>query len=100
MINITALAATLSCSYAFMLPAATAPNAIVKQSGNIPVSFMMKVGFVMNLICVAMTVMWMNLVGPFYFKFDQPLPSWVAAAEGIAGECQVESAANQTSELN
>ena len=61
---------------------------------------MIKVGFIMNLLCVAMTVMWMNLVGPLYFKFDQPLPGWIAAAEGIAGECQVESAANATSELN
>ena len=61
---------------------------------------MIKVGFIMNLLCVAMTVMWMNLVGPLYFKFDQPLPGWVAnAAEGLSDECQVESAANQTSVL-
>ena len=58
----------------------------------------LKIGFVMNLLCVAMTVMWMNLVGPFYFKFDKTLPSWVGAAEGISGECQVESFSNQTSE--
>ena len=58
----------------------------------------LKIGFIMNLLCVAMTVMWMNLVGPFYFKFDKTLPSWVGSADGIAGECQVESFSNTTSE--
>ena len=87
------MGATLSCSYAFMLPAATAPNAIVKQSGDISVWFMMRCGFVMNLICVCMTVMWMNVVGPMYFQFAEPLPSWIAAGGGLPANCTVEAAA-------
>jgi sodium-dependent dicarboxylate transporter 2/3/5 len=39
----SALMASLSCSYAFMLPVATAPKAIVKQAGDIPVSFVIQV---------------------------------------------------------
>jgi sodium-dependent dicarboxylate transporter 2/3/5 len=41
----SALTASWSCSYAFMLPAATAPNSIVKQAGDVDVSFMIKVWF-------------------------------------------------------
>ncbi|CAL1545180.1 unnamed protein product [Lymnaea stagnalis] len=44
--------ATLACSLAFMLPVATAPNAIVFAIGHIKVKDMAKAGFVLNLICV------------------------------------------------
>ncbi len=44
------MVATVSASYAFMLPIATPPNAIVMSSRVIPVSQMAKVGFKANLI--------------------------------------------------
>ena len=72
-----AMPAMLSCSYAFMLPAATAPNAIVKAAGNIDVWQMMKVGFVLNLITVAVTVVMTNTYGTLLFEFGQELPEWL-----------------------
>jgi len=44
------MVATVSASYAFMLPIATPPNAIVMSSRVIPVSHMAKVGFKMNIV--------------------------------------------------
>ncbi|WP_341664110.1 DASS family sodium-coupled anion symporter [Vibrio sp.] len=42
----------VAASCAFMLPVATPPNAIVFGSGHIKQSEMMRVGFILNLICV------------------------------------------------
>lgn len=44
--------ATLCCSYAFMLPVATPPNAIVLAASNMKTTDMMKAGFGMNVICL------------------------------------------------
>ena len=44
------MTATVAASYAFMLPIATPPNAIVMSSRVIPISEMAKVGFKANLI--------------------------------------------------
>lgn len=44
------MAATVAASYAFMLPIATPPNAIVMSSRVIPISEMVRVGFKANLI--------------------------------------------------
>ena len=46
--------ATLSASFAFMLPVGTPPNAIVFGSGRVPITKMAAVGFVMNWIGVAL----------------------------------------------
>ena len=44
------VATTLACSYAFMLPMATPPNAIVFGFANFKISEMAKLGFIMNVI--------------------------------------------------
>lgn len=44
--------ATLCCSYAFMLPVATPPNAIVLAASNMKTTDMMKAGIGMNVICI------------------------------------------------
>lgn len=44
--------ATLAASCAFMLPAATAPNAIIFGSNRIKIKDMVKVGFILNFISV------------------------------------------------
>lgn len=44
--------ATLCCSYAFMLPVATPPNAIVLAASNMKTTDMMKAGIGMNVICL------------------------------------------------
>jgi len=48
------MVATISASYAFMLPIATPPNAIVMSSRIIPVSHMAKVGFKANIIGIVL----------------------------------------------
>ena len=42
-------------SYAFMLPVATAPNAIVYAASSMKTSDMMRTGFFMNIICILTT---------------------------------------------
>ncbi len=43
------LPATLSASFAFMMPVATPPNAIVFSSGQVPIKYMMRTGLRLNL---------------------------------------------------
>ncbi len=52
-------AATLAASCAFMLPVATAPNAIVFGSGDMTVGYMARRGFAMNVISIVVIVIWM-----------------------------------------
>ncbi len=82
-----ALASTLSCSYAFMLPAATAPNAIVKGAADIKISEMMKIGIVMNIICVLTTVIMINSYGRLIFDFDGQLPEWLVLNDQTYANC-------------
>jgi len=54
---------TLAASFAFMLPVATPPNAIVFSSGRVSIPQMMRAGFVLNVISVAvLTVVALTLV--------------------------------------
>lgn len=55
--------AALSASCAFMLPVATAPNAVVFGSGELPIQRMVREGFVLNLIGagVIASVAWLML---------------------------------------
>ena len=61
------LPAVLSVSFAFMLPVATAPNAIVFSSGRLPILQMVRVGFFLNLIgpLIVLGVMY-GIVRPLY----------------------------------
>lgn len=56
-------AATLAASCAFMLPVATAPNAIVFGSGALTVKHMAKRGFAFNLISIFIITAWMWIAG-------------------------------------
>jgi sodium-dependent dicarboxylate transporter 2/3/5 len=47
------LAATFGASYAFMLPVGTPPNALVYATGRVPHGTMIRVGFVLNLVAIA-----------------------------------------------
>jgi sodium-dependent dicarboxylate transporter 2/3/5 len=50
--------AVLSASCAFMLPVATAPNAIVYGSGRVPIRAMVRAGIGLNLIGAAAITLW------------------------------------------
>lgn len=52
-----AVPVTMTASCAFMLPMATPPNAIVFASGEISIPLMARVGVVLNLVAVLLTVM-------------------------------------------
>ena len=43
---------TVGASFAFMLPISTPPNAIAISTGIIKVSFMAKIGFILNIIAI------------------------------------------------
>ena len=62
-----AIPVTLAASCAFMLPIATPPNAIVFSSERISMSNMIRAGFVMNLICIAIISLWSYYVVPLLF---------------------------------
>ena len=53
--------AAISASFAFMLPVATAPNAVIYGSGKIPIRIMAREGLVLNLagaVVITLVVMW------------------------------------------
>ncbi|XP_030392830.1 solute carrier family 13 member 5 isoform X2 [Gopherus evgoodei] len=72
---------TLSASFAFMLPVATPPNAIVFSYGHLQVLDMAKSGIVMNIIGVLCTTLAINTWGRPMFSLDT-FPSWANATAG------------------
>jgi len=59
--------AALSASCAFMLPVATAPNAVVFGTGMFPVKRMASEGFAINLMGAALLTMWCVFILPKVF---------------------------------
>ncbi|MEA3228798.1 MAG: SLC13 family permease, partial [Campylobacterota bacterium] len=58
------MVATIAASYAFMLPIATAPNAIAMSSGVVDVKSMIRYGVLLNLAGIALIV----LIAEFFWK--------------------------------
>ena len=54
----------ISASCAFMMPVATPPNAIIFSTNQIKITFMVRIGFVMNCTAVILSSIWI-----FYFSF-------------------------------
>ncbi|XP_015994262.1 solute carrier family 13 member 5 isoform X1 [Rousettus aegyptiacus] len=69
------LPCTLSASFAFMLPVATPPNAIVFAYGHLKVSDMVKTGVVMNIIGLFCVFLAVNTWGRVIFDLDH-FPDW------------------------
>ncbi|KAM4823695.1 Na(+)/citrate cotransporter isoform X2 [Urocitellus parryii] len=69
------LPCTLSASFAFMLPVATPPNAIVFAYGHLKVSDMVKTGLMMNLIGILCVFLAVNTWGRSLFDLDH-FPDW------------------------
>ncbi|KAI5098935.1 solute carrier family 13 member 5, partial [Silurus meridionalis] len=66
---------TLSASFAFMLPVATPPNAIVFSYGYLKVSDMAKAGIMMNIIGIFCITLSINTWGKSMFHLDS-FPTW------------------------
>ncbi|PSN33759.1 Protein I'm not dead yet [Blattella germanica] len=63
--------ATLCCSYAFMLPVATPPNAIVLAASNMKTTDMMKAGIGMNFICLFLLCALYLTYGAYVYDLSQ-----------------------------
>ncbi|XP_053131572.1 Na(+)/citrate cotransporter [Hemicordylus capensis] len=72
---------TLSASFAFMLPVATPPNAIVFSYGHLRVLDMAKTGIVMNIMGVLCITLAINSWGRAMFHLDT-FPSWANTTTG------------------
>jgi len=70
--------ATISCSFAFMLPVATPPNAIVFAGGHLRVKDMAKAGLGMNILAVTVLVICVNTYGVAMFDLST-FPDWAAS---------------------
>ena len=69
--------ATTVASFAFMLPVATPPNAVVFGSGYITAPQMARTGFALNLVGVVVTVLFALLWLPIAWEIDPgTVPSW------------------------
>ncbi|MFH1680628.1 MAG: DASS family sodium-coupled anion symporter, partial [Candidatus Eisenbacteria bacterium] len=70
--------ATFSASFAFMLPVATPPNAIVFGSGRVPMQAMVRAGIVMNLVGIVLVWITVFLLGTLIFDMAPGrLPPWM-----------------------
>ena len=67
--------ATVTCSYAFMLPVATPPNAIAHEASGMTTTQMMRVGFLMNILCVIVNMIAINTYGVAMFDLNT-FPDW------------------------
>ncbi|XP_078600289.1 solute carrier family 13 member 2-like [Branchiostoma floridae x Branchiostoma japonicum] len=67
--------AGIAASFAFMLPVATPPNAIVFSYGGIKVSDMVKTGFVMNITSLLVLMVMINTLGVPIYDINT-FPSW------------------------
>ncbi|HHE31531.1 MAG TPA: SLC13/DASS family transporter [Chlorobaculum parvum] len=75
--------ATLSCSFAFMLPVATPPNAIVFGSNRIAIPDMARVGIWFNLLGVLLITASLYTIGLQVFGIDIfTMPDWAVPASG------------------
>ncbi|XP_074654008.1 Na(+)/citrate cotransporter-like [Tubulanus polymorphus] len=74
------LPATVSASFAFMLPVATPPNAIVFSSGYLKIWEMFVVGFVMNVVCIGTVGLAVIGWGSRMYGLDT-YPDWARALE-------------------
>ncbi|XP_058139721.1 Na(+)/citrate cotransporter [Dasypus novemcinctus] len=72
------LPCTLSASFAFMLPVATPPNAIVFTYGHLEVTDMMKAGLMLNIIGILCVFLAVNTWGLAMFDLEH-FPDWANA---------------------
>ncbi|CAL4161095.1 unnamed protein product [Meganyctiphanes norvegica] len=69
------LSVTIVCSYAFILPVATPPNAIVFNASGMKTKEMMRAGVVMNIVCLLVIIIFVNTLGVVMFDLND-FPAW------------------------
>ncbi|XP_065054258.1 Na(+)/citrate cotransporter-like [Rhopilema esculentum] len=72
--------ATICSSFAFMLPVATPPNAIVFATGRLTIPDMMKAGFGMNIIGIIVVTISINTLGLGYYGLNK-FPAWASSGD-------------------
>ncbi|XP_022237544.1 solute carrier family 13 member 2-like isoform X3 [Limulus polyphemus] len=70
------LPVTISCSFAFMLPVATAPNTMVFEIARMKTLDMVKPGFFLNILCICIQTMMIHTLGDALFHFNT-IPYWM-----------------------
>lgn len=80
----------ISCSYAFMLPVATAPNALVFTASTMKGRTMICIGFFMNIICVCLTNVAMKHYAEIIFEDFSTIPDWALKNTELPTKCDVQ----------
>ena len=69
----------MAASYAFMLPVATPPNAIVFATARLTISQMARAGLVVNIVAIILTTLAIWFLGPLILGIEMSgLPEWAA----------------------
>lgn len=74
-----AMPAAIACSFSFIIPAGTPPNAIAYDLGKLTIPDIAKPGFFVNLICVFVEVAMIHVLGFPIFGLST-LPDWAEPA--------------------
>ncbi|XP_065309429.1 Na(+)/citrate cotransporter-like isoform X6 [Dermacentor albipictus] len=82
-----AMPVTLSCSFSFMLPASTPPNALVYDMASMGVRDMIWPGFQLTVICVSITILLTSTLGHLVLDVGE-FPEW--AADNVTNISQLE----------
>jgi len=61
---------TIAASCAFMMPIATAPNAILFGSGQINMKDMVRAGFLLNIFSIVMITLFIYYILPMIWDID------------------------------
>ncbi len=73
------LPVTVATSFAFMLPVATPPNAVVFGSGAVPMGEMVRHGLMLNLIAIVLLTLVATFLAPLVFGYDpRVVPDWAS----------------------
>ena len=73
---------TLACSFAFMLPVGTPPNALIFGTNRIRMLDMARTGFLINLLAVVLLTVSIFTLGKLVFHIDhQVMPPWAHLPE-------------------
>eukprot|EP00928_Gymnodinium_smaydae_P017047 TRINITY_DN16487_c0_g1_i1.p1 TRINITY_DN16487_c0_g1~~TRINITY_DN16487_c0_g1_i1.p1 ORF type:complete len:661 (-),score=109.84 TRINITY_DN16487_c0_g1_i1:179-2098(-) len=70
-----ALPVTVACSFAFMLPISTAPNAAVFSTEKVPIGDMAKAGFILNAVAILVVPPVIMLTGNVFDNLSE-FPAW------------------------